>query len=101
MSGDIVGNACRDCPPKDCLCLPWSYKGFFIRRNHPFTLSPYPHHSYKGFFIRGKGRWPAIDRWFEAMEKRDTYMGLRSDFYTHCHDLPPQLGGEARVWADL
>lgn len=27
------------------------------------------------------------------MEKRDTYMGTKSDFFTHCHDLPPQLGG--------
>ena len=68
---------------------------------HPFTLPLCYCYSYKGFFIRGKGRWPAIDRWFEAMEKRDTYMGLRSDFYTHCHDLPPQLGGEARAWADI
>lgn len=48
---------------------------------------------YKGFFMRGKGRWPALDRWFEAMESRPTYLGTRSDHYTHCHDLPPQLGG--------
>ncbi|GBF92826.1 glutathione S-transferase [Raphidocelis subcapitata] len=48
---------------------------------------------YKGFFMRGQGRWPAIDRWFEAMESRPTYLGTRSDHYTHCHDLPPQLGG--------
>ncbi|GAX77172.1 hypothetical protein CEUSTIGMA_g4617.t1 [Chlamydomonas eustigma] len=48
---------------------------------------------YKGYYMRGQGRWPAIDRWFDAMEQRDTYMGTRSDYYTHCHDLPPQLGG--------
>ncbi|KAI8471411.1 MAG: glutathione S-transferase [Monoraphidium minutum] len=48
---------------------------------------------YKGFFMRGKGRWPALERWFEAMESRPTYLGTRSDHYTHCHDLPPQLGG--------
>jgi glutathione S-transferase len=59
-----------------------------------FPASPV---SYKGYLIRGEGRWPAVDRWFEAMELRDTYMGLRSDFYTHCHDLPPQLGGDLRA----
>ncbi|KAG2493053.1 hypothetical protein HYH03_008716 [Edaphochlamys debaryana] len=48
---------------------------------------------YKGAYIRGRGRWPAVERWFDAMESRPTYMGTRSDFYTHAHDLPPQLGG--------
>ncbi|GLC43420.1 hypothetical protein PLESTB_001555600 [Pleodorina starrii] len=48
---------------------------------------------YKGSYIRGQGRWPAVDRWFVAMESRPTYLGTRSDFYTHAHDLPPQLGG--------
>ena len=38
-------------------------------------------------------RWPNIEAWFEALEKRPTYLGTRSDFYTHVHDLPPQLGG--------
>lgn len=48
---------------------------------------------YKGFYIRGQGRWPAVDRWFDALEQRPTYLGTKSDYYTHCHDLPPQLGG--------
>ncbi|RMZ52651.1 hypothetical protein APUTEX25_000770 [Auxenochlorella protothecoides] len=48
---------------------------------------------YKGFVVRGQGRWPGIDAWFEAMEARDSYRGFKSDYYTHCHDLPPQLGG--------
>ncbi|PNW88790.1 hypothetical protein CHLRE_01g044700v5 [Chlamydomonas reinhardtii] len=48
---------------------------------------------YKGFHLRGQGRWPAVDRWFAAMESRPTYLGTRSDYYTHAHDLPPQLGG--------
>lgn len=30
------------------------------------------------------------------METRETYLGLKSDFYTHVHDLPPQLGGTHR-----
>ncbi|KXZ55141.1 hypothetical protein GPECTOR_3g291 [Gonium pectorale] len=42
---------------------------------------------YKGCYVRGQGRW------FAAMESRPTYLGTRSDFYTHAHDLPPQLGG--------
>lgn len=44
--------------------------------------------------MRGSGRWPALEAWFDAMESRPTYLGTKSDHYTHCHDLPPQLGGE-------
>ena len=28
------------------------------------------------------------------MEQRPAYLGTRSDYFTHVHDLPPQLGGE-------
>jgi glutathione S-transferase len=48
---------------------------------------------YKGFTIRGKGMFPGIDEWFQALEQRPSYLASRSDHYTHCHDLPPQLGG--------
>ena len=50
---------------------------------------------YKGLKIEGNGgRWPALDRWYAAMASRaDTYAHIKSDYYTHCHDLPPQLGG--------
>lgn len=48
---------------------------------------------YKGEIVRGQGRWPNLERWFDAMESRPAYMAFKSDFYTHCHDLPPQLGG--------
>ncbi len=48
---------------------------------------------YKGVTVRGQGRYPNLDRWFEAMETREPYLAFKSDFYTHCHDLPPQLGG--------
>jgi glutathione S-transferase len=27
------------------------------------------------------------------MELRPTYLGTKSDYFTHSHDLPPQLGG--------
>jgi hypothetical protein len=48
---------------------------------------------YKGFTIRGNGMFPGIDEWFRALEQRPSYLACRSDHYTHCHDLPPQLGG--------
>jgi glutathione S-transferase len=46
---------------------------------------------YKGFLLRQEH--PAIDRWFAALEQRSTYLGTQSDFHTHAHDLPPQMGG--------
>lgn len=46
---------------------------------------------YKGYLLRE--RYPAIDRWFHALEQRSTYLGTQSDFHTHAHDLPPQMGG--------
>ena len=45
---------------------------------------------YKGYGLRQ--RHPAIDRWFSALEQRSTYLGTQSDFHTHAHDLPPQMG---------
>ena len=46
---------------------------------------------YKGYLLRQ--RHPAIHRWFCALEQRSTYLGTQSDFHTHAHDLPPQMGG--------
>jgi glutathione S-transferase len=46
---------------------------------------------YKGHLLRQ--RHGAIDRWFRALEERSTYLGSQSDFHTHAHDLPPQMGG--------
>ena len=40
-------------------------------------------------------------RWFEAMEQKPSYLGTKSDFYTHVHDLPPQLGGESLLSESL
>ena len=45
---------------------------------------------YKGYLLRQ--RHPAIDRWFSALEQRPAYRGSQSDFHTHAHDLPPQMG---------
>ena len=55
---------------------------------------------YKGVRIRGdRARFPALNRWFDAMETRESYLGTKSDYYTHVHDLPPQLGGCAAATA--
>jgi glutathione S-transferase len=34
-----------------------------------------------------------MTKWFDAMETRSTYRVTQSDFHTHAHDLPPQMGG--------
>ncbi|CAN0217644.1 unnamed protein product [Ectocarpus sp. 12 AP-2014] len=47
---------------------------------------------WKGLQLRGNERWPAINRWFEALEMRPAYMAGKSDFYTHVKDIPPQYG---------
>jgi glutathione S-transferase len=46
---------------------------------------------YKGYSMREEN--PRFADWFTAMETRPTYRGTQSDFHTHVHDLPPQMGG--------
>ncbi|MBD2576257.1 glutathione S-transferase family protein [Oscillatoria sp. FACHB-1406] len=46
---------------------------------------------YKGYSLREEN--PRLKDWFAAMESRPTYRGTQSDFHTHVHDLPPQMGG--------
>ena len=46
---------------------------------------------YKGYSLREEN--PRLSDWFDAMESRSTYRGTQSDFHTHVHDLPPQMGG--------
>jgi glutathione S-transferase len=46
---------------------------------------------YKGYSLREEN--PFMSKWFDAMESHDTYRGTQSDFHTHVHDLPPQMGG--------
>jgi glutathione S-transferase len=46
---------------------------------------------YKGYSLREDN--PRFADWFNAMESRATYRGTQSDFHTHVHDLPPQMGG--------
>lgn len=46
---------------------------------------------YKGYSLRE--RHPLVAAWFDALESRSPYRGTQSDFHTHAHDLPPQMGG--------
>jgi glutathione S-transferase len=47
---------------------------------------------WSGLKIRGSGKWPLIDRWFDAFEERPSYLATKSDYYTHVQDIPPQYG---------
>ncbi|WP_017300702.1 glutathione S-transferase family protein [Nodosilinea nodulosa] len=46
---------------------------------------------YKGYSLREEN--PRLGDWFDGLESRPTYRGTQSDFHTHVHDLPPQMGG--------
>jgi glutathione S-transferase len=46
---------------------------------------------YKGYSMREENS--RFADWFAAMESRPAYRGTQSDFHTHVHDLPPQMGG--------
>ena len=52
---------------------------------------------FKGYMMRvskgSKTQCPNLNKWFDAMETLDSYQTTKSDYYTHCWDLPPQLGG--------
>ena len=48
---------------------------------------------YKGFEMKDASVRPNVARWFQALEERSTYRGTQSDYHTHSHDLPPQMGG--------
>ena len=50
---------------------------------------------FKGFLLRQEH--PSIHRWLTALEQLPAYRGTQSDFHTHAHDLPPQMGG---CWAN-
>ena len=47
---------------------------------------------YKGFEARSE-RYPHLLQWYVSMDSREAYQGIKSDYYTHIHDLPPQIGG--------
>ncbi|ACI65237.1 predicted protein [Phaeodactylum tricornutum CCAP 1055/1] len=75
----------RDVTMVDCMFAP------FLERMAASLLY------FKGFQFRVAPGvptdYPAINAWFDAMETRESYQLTKSDYYTHCWDLPPQLGG--------
>ena len=52
---------------------------------------------FKGFKVRvppgEKTDYTAINKWFDAMETLESYTLTKGCYYSHCWDLPPQLGG--------
>lgn len=52
---------------------------------------------YKGFLMRDNPRFPNLERWFQAMESRESFRNIKSDWYTHALDLPPQVGSCSMV----
>lgn len=47
---------------------------------------------FKGFNIRDRETYPAVNAWLDAMDSRPSVRASKSDYYTHCKDLPPQIG---------
>ncbi|KAL3701248.1 hypothetical protein R1sor_019270 [Riccia sorocarpa] len=45
-----------------------------------------------GIKVRGNERWPAVNRWYEAMDSRPAYQGIKSDDFYIVHNLEPQIG---------
>jgi glutathione S-transferase len=55
---------------------------------------------YKGFMMRVppdvKTDYPNLNKWFDVMETLPSYQLTKSDYYTHCWDLPPQVSSECK-----
>lgn len=50
---------------------------------------------WKGLDLRSNeysAKFPALNAWLEAFEKRECYLAFKSDYYTHVMDIPPQYG---------
>ena len=50
---------------------------------------------WKGLNLRDeemKKKYPSLNRWLEAFEKRECFLAFKSDYYTHIKDIPPQYG---------
>lgn len=47
---------------------------------------------WKGLELRDNPRFPNLERWLSAFERRPSYVATKSDWYTHVQDIPPQYG---------
>lgn len=45
-----------------------------------------------GLVVRGNDRWPAVNRWYDAMDSRPAYQAIKSDDFYIVHNLEPQIG---------
>jgi len=50
---------------------------------------------WKGLNLRSeemKKKYPGVNAWLDAFEKKEYYLAFKSDYYTHIKDIPPQYG---------
>lgn len=50
---------------------------------------------WKGLDLRSQDmgkRFPALNRWLDSFDKRESYLAFKSDYYTNVKDIPPQYG---------
>jgi glutathione S-transferase len=47
---------------------------------------------WKGLDLRNNADFPNLEAWLRAFEARPAYLASKSDYYTHCWDIPPQYG---------
>jgi len=50
---------------------------------------------WKGLNLRSeemKQKYPGLNAWLDAFEKKEYYLAFKSDYYTHIKDIPPQYG---------
>jgi len=50
---------------------------------------------WKGLNLRStemRQKYPALNAWLDAFEKKEHYLAFKSDYYTHIKDIPPQYG---------
>ncbi len=52
---------------------------------------------YKGFVMRDHPQYKNVERWFRAMEGRESFLNIKSDWFTHAMDMPPQVGSCSMV----
>ena len=78
---------------------------YYVSTSLTRSLTHPPTSHRKALKLRNNPAYPRLEQWFVAMEGRPSYRNIQSDFYTHVHDLPPQVGrcqmvAEARPLAD-
>ena len=50
---------------------------------------------WKGLNLRDeemKKKFPGLNNWLDAFDKRECFLAFKSDYYTHIKDIPPQYG---------